>query len=104
MNIATKGGDELVTFRSCENLEDCHLALGNLLKASEYRKKSLSKRVGALTEEATEGSACNLQGNFYRHFSEAMNTPAVILFQNFAINYNAKMCMFELRNFFDRLC
>ncbi|XP_044178391.1 uncharacterized protein LOC114949826 isoform X1 [Acropora millepora] len=61
LNIATKTGDELVIFRACENLEDCHLALGNLLKASEYRKKSLSNRVGALTEEATEGSACNLQ-------------------------------------------
>lgn len=61
LNIATKTGHELVIFRACENLERCHLALGNLLKASEYRKKRLPNRVGALTEEATEGSACNLQ-------------------------------------------
>ncbi|XP_044171704.1 LOW QUALITY PROTEIN: uncharacterized protein LOC114948667 [Acropora millepora] len=61
LNIATKTGDELVIFRACNSIESCHLALGNLLKASEYRKKSLSNRVVALTEEATEGSACNLQ-------------------------------------------
>ncbi|XP_044178402.1 uncharacterized protein LOC122960334 isoform X1 [Acropora millepora] len=61
LNIATKTGDELVIFRACEVLERCHLALGNVLKASEYRKRSSSNRVVALTEEPTEGSACNLQ-------------------------------------------
>ena len=28
------------------------------------------KIVGAYTEEATEGQACKIQGNFYRHFPE----------------------------------
>ncbi|XP_015759573.1 PREDICTED: uncharacterized protein LOC107338838 isoform X2 [Acropora digitifera] len=63
LNIARKAADRAGVIRASQYLENCYLAVGDFLKASEYRDKifELSDGVGAYTEEATEGSACNIQ-------------------------------------------
>ena len=95
--------------RASEYVEKLYWAPGNFLKASEKILKIISKW-GAYTKEATEGPACNIQDNFYRRFSEFRKQLIHLLLhhllflshaQNFAINYNGKMCTFELRKLFD---
>ena len=61
LNIARKAADRAGVIPVSQCLEDCYLALGDVVKRSERR---------ANTEEATEGSASIIQGNFYRYFSE----------------------------------
>ena len=72
LNIASEAADRAGAIRASQYLKNCHLDLGNYLKASKYGEKifKIINGVDAYTEEATEGPACKIQGNFYRHLSE----------------------------------
>ncbi|XP_044178333.1 uncharacterized protein LOC114970883 isoform X6 [Acropora millepora] len=59
-NIASEAADRAGVIRASQYLENCHLALGDFLKASKYGEKI--NGVDAYTEEATEGPASKIQG------------------------------------------
>ncbi|XP_044178338.1 uncharacterized protein LOC114973253 isoform X2 [Acropora millepora] len=62
LNIARKAADRDGVIRASQYLENCYLALGDFLKASEYREKILIfNGVDAYTEDTTEGPVCNIQ-------------------------------------------
>ncbi|XP_067049428.1 uncharacterized protein [Acropora muricata] len=63
-NIASEAADRAGVIRASQYLENCHLALGDFLKASKYGEKILKivNGVDAYTEEATEGPASKIQG------------------------------------------
>ncbi|XP_044178397.1 uncharacterized protein LOC114949237 isoform X3 [Acropora millepora] len=64
LNIASDAADRAGVIRASQYLENCHVALGDFLKASKYGEKILKivNGVDAYTEEATEGPACKIQG------------------------------------------